>query len=144
MFRKLSDIIMWESLLCGSIFLGPAFPGYCYRKHYPTATLNSTIPLLCSCYNLVWFLASSMDLTHGFWRFCNHRFFWSGVISATPNPNIEDQALQFVWLLPCDLSCMDGSGRSLRSHQHSSSGIWGVQTSSPWLGGSPRGGNMNY
>jgi hypothetical protein len=53
-----------------------------------------------------------------------------GLTAPRPAPNLEDQGLHFVWPLPFDLFGMGSSTRSLRSHQHSTPGHWGAQTSS--------------
>lgn len=66
---------------------------------------------------------------------------FSGMASLAPRrtPSLEDQELHTVWPLPFDLSGIGSPTMNLRTHQHSSPGYWGKQTSSPRQGCSPRG-----
>jgi hypothetical protein len=81
--------------------------------------------LIYWCYNPVWVLASSI----GSGGFVTVDFSRMRLLARYPTPNLEGQGLHFVWPLPFYLSGMGGPTRSLLSHQHSSPGHWGTQTS---------------
>jgi hypothetical protein len=71
------------------------------------------------------------------WTINNSRFFWDGLLAPNPTPNLENQALHFIWPIHFDLSGTCGTTRSLCSRQHSSLAHLGMQTSPPWYGGCP-------
>jgi hypothetical protein len=62
---------------------------------------------------------------------------YHGVVVLPQPSNLEDQQLHFIWPLPFDLPGMGDPATSLSSHQFSSLGHWGMQTSSAQYGGSP-------